>query len=114
MVQEAGTGSFGAGSGQGLTLALDTALDDELRSEGLCRELINKVQNLRKKSGLEVSDRIELVVAGAPAVLEVVQKHSERIMADTLAVAVASAGEMPYKESFSIDELEITIALGKV
>jgi isoleucyl-tRNA synthetase len=113
-VQETGTGSFVAGSGQGLTLALDTALDDELLAEGLCREIINKVQNLRKKSGLEVSDRIELGIEGPQSVLQVVGNYSDRIMADTLAVGVASTGEMPYKESFSIDDVEITIALGKV
>ncbi len=114
MVQETGTGSFVAGSGQGLTLALDTTLDDELLAEGLCREIINKVQNLRKKSGLEVSDRIELGIEGPQSVLQVVGNYSDRIMADTLAVGVASTGEMPYKESFSIDDVEITIALGKV
>ncbi len=112
-VLEEGTGTFVAGSGQGLTLALDTALDDDLRAEGLCREIINKVQNLRKTSGLEVSDRIELEISGPQSVLDVVEQFASRIMADTLALGVASAAELPYKESFSIDENEISIALGK-
>jgi len=112
-VQESGTGTFVAGSGQGLTLALDTALDDNLRAEGLCREIINKVQNLRKKSGLEVSDRIELGITGPQTVLDVVEQFADRIMADTLALGIASAAELPYKESFSIDENEISITLGK-
>ncbi len=114
LVQEEGTGSFVAGSGHGLTVALDTTLDQELLDEGLCREIINKVQNLRKKSGLEVSDRIELNIEGPQSILDVVGSYSDRIMADTLAVGVASSGKMPYKESFSIEEMEITIALGKV
>ncbi len=54
-----------AGGAQGLTVALDTTLTDALRAEGLAREIINKVQNLRKKSGLEVSDRIDLAVSGS-------------------------------------------------
>jgi isoleucyl-tRNA synthetase len=114
MVQEEGTGSFVAGSGQGLTIALDTALDDDLRAEGLCREIINKVQNLRKKSGLEVSDRIELSITGPDEVLAMVENYGDRIKADTLALSIASAAELPYKESFSIDANEIGIALGKV
>ena len=112
-VLEEGTGSFVAGSGQGLTLALDTALDDALRAEGLCREIINKVQNLRKKSGLEVSDRIELVISGNEAVLAAVKLHAERIQAETLALTIAADGELPYKDSFSIDENEVGIALNK-
>ncbi len=112
-VQETGTGTFVAGSGQGLTLALDTALDDGLLAEGLCREIINKVQNLRKKSGLEVSDRINLEISGPQSVLDVVEQFAHRIKADTLALGIASAAELPYKESFSIDEKEISIALGK-
>ncbi len=113
VVQEVGTGTFVAGSGQGLTLALDTALNDDLRAEGLCREIINKVQNLRKKSGLEVSDRIELEISGPALVLDVVGRFAHRIMDDTLALGIASAAELPYKESFSIDEHEISVALGK-
>ena len=112
-VLEKGTGTFVAGSGQGLTLALDTALDEDLRAEGLCREIINKVQNLRKTSGLEVSDRIDLKVDGPQSVLDVVERFASRIMTDTLALGIASANELPYKESFSIDENEISIALGK-
>ncbi|PID78770.1 hypothetical protein CSB20_13550, partial [bacterium DOLZORAL124_64_63] len=112
-VLEEGTGSFVAGSGQGLTLALDTALDDALRAEGLCREIINKVQNLRKKSGLEVSDRIRLAISGNETVLAAVQRHAERIRTETLALSIAADGELPYKDSFRIDENEVGIALDK-
>jgi len=46
----------------GLTVALDITIDDELKAEGLSRELVNRVQNLRKDSGLEVVDRITLII----------------------------------------------------
>ena len=74
-----------AAGGQGLTVALDTTLTDDLRAEGLAREIINKVQNLRKKSGLEVSDRIELAISGPEPVLAAVRTHAGRIAAETLA-----------------------------
>jgi isoleucyl-tRNA synthetase len=112
-VLEEGIGPFVATSGLGLTVAIDTTLDDELRAEGLCREIINKVQNLRKKSGLEVSDRIELAIEGPPVVLEAVSRFAERIARETLAVEIASTGDLPYKEAFKIDDQELSIALAK-
>ncbi len=102
-----------AGSGNGLTVALDTELNDDLRAEGLCRELINKVQNLRKKSGLEVSDRIRLDISGPDSVRGVAENFAERIMTDTLAEGIESSRDLAYKDTFSIDEHEINIALEK-
>jgi len=112
-VAEQGIGSFVAAGSQGLTVALDTTLTGDLRQEGLAREIINKVQNLRKKSGLEVSDRIELSITGSEAVLEAVEAHRERITGETLALGVASGRELAYKDSFDIDDHAIGIALDR-
>lgn len=101
------------GSNGGLTVALDTTLTPELVQEGYCREIINKVQNLRKSSGLAVSDRIVLQVNGPQAVADVISEFADRIAAETLAVTLAAAGELPYKESFEIDENPVTIALDR-
>ena len=49
-------------SESGVTVALDVNLDDALRAEGLARELVNRVQNLRKEADLEITDRIHLTV----------------------------------------------------
>lgn len=49
-------------TGDGLTVALDATLTEELKSEGLARELVNRLQNLRKSSGLEVTDRINILI----------------------------------------------------
>jgi len=112
-VVEDGIAPFVADSGQGLTVALDTTLTEDLLAEGLCREIINKVQNLRKSSGLEVSDRIHLDISGPPEVLTVVSRFADRIQTDTLAESVAYAGDLPYKESLKMSDNEIGIALGK-
>jgi isoleucyl-tRNA synthetase len=114
IVIEEGVGSFVAAGGQGLTVALDTTLTEDLLQEGLAREIINKVQNLRKKSGLEVSDRIELAISGPQTVLDAVLRFSERITSETLALDVASERNLAYKETFKIDDNEIGIALEKV
>jgi isoleucyl-tRNA synthetase len=112
-VVEEGVAPFVATAAAGLTVALDTTLTDELRAEGLCREIINKVQNLRKTSGLEVSDRIELSITGPDPVLAAVARHAARIAAETLATTVASKRELFYKEVFQLDASEIGIALDR-
>ena len=110
-VSETGIAPYVAGGAGGLTVALDTTLTEDLRQEGLCREIINKIQNLRKNSGLEVSDRIDLRIDGPDEVLAAVARFDERIRRETLAVDVASAGDLAYKDTFKIDDYEIDVAL---
>jgi isoleucyl-tRNA synthetase len=113
-VQQGGIAPWAA-TGQGaVTVAVDTTIDDALRAEGLAREIISKVQNLRKKSGLEVSDRIALVVAGPAAVQAAVQAHADRIQQETLATSLAAEGELPHSETFRIDGDEVTVELARV
>ncbi len=70
-----------------LTVALDPEMTDELRAEGLIRDLIRSVQNLRKETGLEVTDRIHLYVNGPEEVEEAVNTYQDRLMEETLAVS---------------------------
>jgi len=68
-----------------LTVALDIEIDDELRSEGLSRELVNRVQNLRKEQGFEVTDRIVLSLDGPDDFRQSVAQNIDYIRAETLA-----------------------------
>jgi len=69
-----------------LTIALDTELDDNLRNEGLVRELVSRIQSIRKDSGLEITDRIKLYLA-LPARMKVaVESYKDYVMTETLAV----------------------------
>ncbi|HEX8863053.1 MAG TPA: isoleucine--tRNA ligase [Actinomycetes bacterium] len=72
----------------GASVALDLTVTPELRLEGLARELVRAVQDLRKDAGLKVSDRIELAVQAAGEVAEAVQAHGDYLRAETLAVAL--------------------------
>lgn len=65
-------------------VALDPHLTDELLAEGLAREVVNRVQRLRKDAGYDYTTRITLAVDGSPAVLAAVQKHAELIQHETL------------------------------
>ena len=74
-------------------MVLDPVLDDELRREGLAREIVNRVQRLRRDAGLEVTDRIRLRIGGAESVRAAVETHGDFIAGETLAEDLASATE---------------------
>ncbi len=68
-----------------VTVALDVTISPELRSEGIARELVNRIQNLRKDSGLDVTDRIDLYVENHPEIEQAVNINKNYICAETLA-----------------------------
>jgi isoleucyl-tRNA synthetase len=75
----------------GASVALDLTVTPELRLEGLARDLVRAVQDLRKEAGLKVSDRIELAVVAAGEVAEAVRAHQDYLQAETLALALHPA-----------------------
>jgi isoleucyl-tRNA synthetase len=77
----------------GYFAAIDPAIGPELRQEGVARELISRVQRMRKDAGLAVSDRIRLSIGGDPAVLEAATTHRDWIAGEVLATEVVIGGE---------------------
>ena len=73
-----------AGEGE-IGVVLDTTITDELKEEGYVREILSKVQNMRKDSGFEVLDRINLYVSGNEMLEKVIEKFASQIQKDTLA-----------------------------
>lgn len=67
-----------------VTIALDLTLTQALKDEGYARELINKIQNLRKDSGFEVSDRIQITLVAEQALCNIASTHQQHIMDETL------------------------------
>ena len=67
-----------------LTVALDVTLTDELRQEGIARELVNRIQNLRKDSGFDVTDRIDVILQKNDKIVKAVQSNIEYIKTETL------------------------------
>ena len=74
-----------ASSSTGLVVALDATITDELRAEGIARELVNRIQNLRKDTGLEVTDRIRILLQKQDALEKAVRANEAYIKAETLA-----------------------------
>jgi isoleucyl-tRNA synthetase len=103
-------------------VALDLALDDDLRREGHAREIVHAVQNARKTAGLQVEDRIELSLAGAHDLIEAAESHRDYLTGETLAIELrlgedgayagpGGASAEGYREQTEVDGLELTIAL---
>ena len=76
-----------AGEGE-IGVVLDTQITDELKEEGYVREILSKVQNMRKDKGFEVLDRIELYVSGNNTIEEVIKRHEDEIKKETLTLEV--------------------------
>jgi isoleucyl-tRNA synthetase len=89
LVERIGREGWAVASESGVTVALDTALDDELRLEGRLFDRIHEVNVLRKDSGLEITDRIRLWLPDA----DLVERYGERIITETLAVEL-QVGEL--------------------
>ncbi len=97
-----------------LTVALDTTLTDDLLAEGMARELINRIQNIRKDSGLEVTDRIKVSIEKHEAIESAVEGFGEMIMAEVLADTVLA---MKGVNGVAVDlpgEVNLGIAVEKI
>ncbi len=100
-----------------LTVALDIHVSPELRLEGIARELINRIQNLRKDSGFEVTDKIELTVGRHPELAEALEKFGDYICAQTLAVKLNLADISAVKSDQLVEiepGLETNIVVRKI
>jgi isoleucyl-tRNA synthetase len=75
----------------GIMVALDTEMNEELEMLGLSRELVSRIQTLRKESGLEITDRISLVIEGTEKLLDAVKRNDAYIKAETLATDLVAS-----------------------
>ncbi|MBN8705112.1 MAG: isoleucine--tRNA ligase [Bacteroidetes bacterium] len=98
-----------------LTVALDTELNDELINEGLAREFVNRVQNLRKESGFEVTDRIQIFVEATPRLEAALKIMKDYIMRETLAVEVLGAeSQQEALKELQLNDESCKLALRKI
>jgi isoleucyl-tRNA synthetase len=106
-------GEQAAEAAEGITVVLDTHRDDALRREGLAREIVNRVQSLRKNKGLAVSDRIALSLrcSGELAAAASDPALAEMIKGETLAVALTVEAEGDGDERFEVDGEGLAVAV---
>jgi isoleucyl-tRNA synthetase len=99
----------------GLTVALDITLTDELKAEGIARELINRIQNYRKESGLEVQDKIKLTIDTNEVIQSAIETNRNYICNEVLATDI-TFGKVDSNENLlaDLEEGDTVIELGKV
>jgi isoleucyl-tRNA synthetase len=108
------SGSMVVKESAGYFAAIDPEVSPELRAEGLAREIVSRIQRMRKEAGLAVSDRIVLSVAGPPEIEGAIRSHSEWIADEVLAKEIHVGGEAQDQnhavQTVDIDGQPVTIA----
>ena len=90
-----------------VAVALDTALDHDLRLEGLARELVRTINDLRKATGLEIADRIRVDIETEGSVAEALDRHVEWIAGEILAVELTAGAADPVGDPRTAHELSV-------
>ena len=96
----------------GLTVALDVTITDELRQEGIARDMVNRIQNLRKDKGLDVQDKIAIEVGSSDElVISSLTNYKNYICEETQAREMTMKNELADGESLDMDEFELNVKL---
>jgi isoleucyl-tRNA synthetase len=98
----------------GLTVALDTTLTPELIKEGLARELVNRIQNHRKESGLEVTDKIEVFLKENAELEATVSENKSYILSETLATSLIFKANVEQGSPLEFDTIKSIIQIKKL
>lgn len=112
-IRQEARGDFLVESDIGHTVALDPTIDEALRLEGLARELVSRVQRLRKEAGLEIADRIRLGIAGDRDVLTAAERHGDYIGGETLATSLAT-GDWTDGEYGAVQALDLDGSVARI
>ena len=97
-----------------LTVALDVKITEDLRKEGVARELVNRIQNARKDTGLEVTDRIKLTVLNFENLQKSITDNKEYIMSETLTEALVFVDELKNGTEIEFDTIKSKILIEKM
>ena len=100
-------------SNAGLTVALDVTINEELKKEGIARELVNRIQNLRKDSGFEVTDKIDIKLLKDGVVENAVQDNLEYIKNETLTANLELADKLDSGEEINFDDVNTQLLINK-
>jgi isoleucyl-tRNA synthetase len=92
-------------------VAINTALDQDLINEGIAREIVSKVQNLRKTSGFDIADRIDMKYSAGKEVKDAIKAFKKYIMDEVLAVSLTE--DEKAKEELKINEYDMKVSISK-
>ncbi len=98
----------------GLTVALDVTISDSLRKEGNARELINRVQNLRKESGLDVTDKIKLLIEKNDILEQSIAANEQYVKTETLTTELVFEEVLEKGIEIAFDDVNTKILIQKI
>ena len=113
LIETAQVDGFESVSDYGITVVMDTNLTPELVEEGFVREIISKIQTMRKDSGFEVMDNIVLFQSGNDKIRDIIDRNRERIMNDVLASEIKLDCECGNQKSWEINGESVTLGVLK-
>ena len=105
---------FFALTDKGITVAIDTTLTDELVAEGIIREIVSKVQTMRKEAGFNVMDHIAITISGSEKAVKIALEGAADISGDTLADSLTAAEPKGFVKQWDINGENLTIGVEKI
>ena len=97
----------------GITVALDITISEELRNEGVARELVNRIQNIRKDSGFEVTDKIKVQIQNNDVIELAVKENEGYIKSEKLTNEVIFVEELKNGTEIEFDEVKTKVLISK-
>jgi len=97
----------------GITVALDITLTDDLKKEGIARELVNRIQNIRKDSGFEVTDRIKVTLQDNKILQDAVMANEDYIKSETLTDELIFGQDVANGVEIEFDDIKTLLLISK-
>ena len=97
-----------------LTVALEVTITEELRREGIARELVNRIQNIRKSNGFEITDKIHIVLSKNPNTDDAVKEYNTYICNQVLANSLELTNEVPGGVELNFDDFILYVKVSKL
>ena len=113
LIDIAQKGGFVSAVDKGYTVVIDTNLSEELLEEGFVREIISKVQTMRKEAGFEVQDHIEVAYIGSEKITAILSKNNQLIASEVLANAVTDTSLEGYTKEWKVNGEDVTFTVKK-
>ena len=114
LVTTVGRPGYAVAEEAGYAVAINTEVTQELRDEGLARELVRRIQEMRKTAGFEIADRIRLAYEGDPDLTRVLETWRDYIAQETLATTFEPGAGNGHAEDLDIDGAKLHVAIDKV
>lgn len=116
VVSRTGLSGWQVETEDGLTVALDTQLDEALIAEGIAREVVNRIQNMRKEADFDVTDRIQTTVSGDGTVEQVVLAQVEYISVETLTdhLTTKNPAVFDFRKDWDINGHPVTVTITRI